>query len=59
MRTKKYFKGITSDLGQSLTLICYSSDMSEMDEEDKLHLNYDLPYKNDITLDTVLASRGC
>ena len=41
-------------MGQSLTLIGYSSELSEMAESDKLHPSYDIPHNYRLTPDTVL-----
>ena len=40
-------------MGQLLTLIGYSSEFSDMDEADELHLSYDFPHNIQLTPDTV------
>ena len=45
-------------MGQSLTLIGYSIELSEMAEADELHLSYNLPQNNQLTPDTVLEFGG-
>ena len=46
-------------MGQSLTLIGYSSELSEMAQADKLHPSYDLPHNDRLTPDTVSDFGGC
>ena len=56
MRSKLIiFKRICSGMGQSLTLIGYSSELSEMAEADILYHSYDIPHNNQLTPDTVLV----
>ena len=45
-------------MGQLLTLIGYSSELSDMAESDKLHLIYDLPHNDWLNHDTVSAFGG-
>ena len=45
-------------LGQSLTRIGYSSELSEMDKAEKSHPSYDLPHKNWPTPVIVSAFHG-
>ena len=45
-------------MGQSLTLIGYSSGLPEVFEADKLNQSYDLPHKDWLTPDTVLTFGG-
>ena len=45
-------------MGQLLTLIGYSSELSEMAEAEKLYWSYNLPHNNFPTPDTVLAFGG-
>ena len=47
-----------SGMGQSLTLIGYSSGLPEIAEEDKLYQSYDLPHNDWLTPDTVLYFGG-
>ena len=54
----QYFKRICSGMGQLLTLIGYSSELSEMAEADELHPSYNLPHNDWLTPDTVLAFGG-
>ena len=42
-------------MGQLLTLIGYSSELSDMAEADELYKSYDLPHNNWLALDTVSA----
>ena len=51
-------KQICLGLGQLLTLIGYSSELSEMAESDKLNPSYNLPHNYWLTPDTVLVFRG-
>ena len=51
-------KRICSGMGHSLTLIGYSSELSEMAESEKLHPSYDLTQNYWLTPDTVLAFGG-
>ena len=51
-------KQICSGLGQLLTLIGYSSELSEMAESDKLHPSYNLPHNDWLTPHTVLEFGG-
>ena len=44
---------------QSLTLIGYSSELSEMAEADELYRSYNLPHNDQLTPDTVLVFGGC
>ena len=44
---------------QSLTLIGYSSGLSDISEEDKLIQSYDIPYNDRVTPDKVLSLGGC
>ena len=44
---------------QSLRLIVYSSELSEMAESDKLYPSYNLPHTDWLTLDTFLEFGGC
>ena len=52
---KEYFNWLSSGLVQFLTLIGYSSELSEMAESDKLNPSYDFPHNNQLPPDTVLA----
>ena len=45
-------------MGQLLTLIGYSSELSDMAEAEKLHPSYNLPHNDCLTPDTVLAFGG-
>ena len=45
-------------MGQSLTLIAYSSELSEMAEADILYRSHDLPHNTRLNPDTVLVFRG-
>ena len=45
-------------MGQLLTLIGYSSELSEMAEAEKLYRSYNLPHNNRLTPDTVVAFGG-
>ena len=45
-------------MGQSLTLIGYSSELSEMAEAEKLYQGYDIPHNNRLTPDTVSGFDG-
>ena len=45
-------------MGQSLTLIGYSSDFSEMAEADKLYRSYYIPQNDQLNPDTVSAFGG-
>ena len=47
-----------SGLGQSLPLISYSSELSEMAEADELYRSYGLPHSNRLTPDTVSEFGG-
>ena len=49
---------ICSGLGQFLTLIGYSSELSEITEADELYQSYDLPHNNRLTLDKFMSSGG-
>ena len=40
-------------MGQSLTLIGYSGELSEMAEADELYHSYNIPQNNRLTPDTV------
>ena len=42
-------------MGQSLTLIAYSSELSEMDEADILYQSYEIPHNNQLIPETVLV----
>ena len=42
-----------------LTLIGYSSELSEMADADKIHASYYVPHNDWLTPDTVLALGGC
>ena len=42
-------------MGHLITLIGYSSELSDMAEADKLHPSYDIPQNDRLTPDTVLA----
>ena len=53
-----YLKRICSGLGPYLTLIGYSSELSEMAEADELYQSYNLPHNDRLTSDTVLAFGG-
>ena len=44
---------------QSLTLIGYSSELSEMAEADELYRSYNIPHNDQLTPDTVSAFGGC
>ena len=46
-------------MGQLLTLIGYSSELSDMAESDELHPSYDILHINRLTPDTVLAFGSC
>ena len=46
-------------LVQFLTLIGYSSELSEMAEADELYPSYNLPHNVHLTPDTVLSFEGC
>ena len=46
-------------MGQLLTLIGYSSELSDMVEADKLYQSYGLPHKNWLTPYTVSAFGSC
>ena len=46
-------------MGQSLTLIGYSSGLHEIAEADKLNQSYDLPHNNQLTPDKFLSFVGC
>ena len=46
-------------MGQSLTLIGYSSEFSEMTEADELYQSYYLPNKDQPTPDTVSEFNNC
>ena len=48
-----------SGLGQYLTLIGYSSELSDMAEAYELHLSYNLPHNDRLNPHTVLAFGGC
>ena len=50
---------ICSGLGQSLSLIGYSSELYEMDEAYEIYWSYDLPHKYCLIPDTVLLFGGC
>ena len=41
-----------------MTLICYSSGLPEMAEENELYRSYDLPHNDWLTPDTVLLFGG-
>ena len=45
-------------MGKSLTLIGYSSELSEMDKEEELHLSYNIPDNDWLTPDTMLSFCG-
>ena len=45
-------------MGKSLTLIGYSSGLSEIAKLDELYWSYDLPHNNWLTPDTVLSFGG-
>ena len=42
-----------SGVGQSLTLIAFSSELSEMTDKEELYRSYYLPHNNQLTPDTV------
>ena len=44
---------------QSLTLIGYSSEFSDMAEADESYQSYDIPHNNRLTPDTVLVFGIC
>ena len=46
-------------MGQSLTIIGYSSGLTEIGEADKLHQSYALPHNDRPTPDKVLSFGGC
>ena len=46
-------------MGQSLTLIGYSSELSDMAEADELYRSYNLPHNYRLIPDTVSAFGGC
>ena len=50
---------ICSGMGQFLTLIGYSSELSEMPEADELYPSYNLPHNYRLTPDTVSEFDGC
>ena len=54
----RIIKKICLGLGQLLTLIGYSIELSGMAESDKLHPSYNLPHNDWLTPDTVLAFCG-
>ena len=43
---------------QSLTLIGYSRELTEMAEADKLYPSYDISHNHDLTPDSVSAFKG-
>ena len=45
-------------MGQSLTLIGYSSELPDMDEAEELYQSYYLPHNYWLTPDTVLSFGG-
>ena len=45
-------------MGQSLTLIGYSSELPDMAEAEKLYRSYDIPQNDWLTPDTVLLFGG-
>ena len=49
---------IFSGLGQSLTLIGYSSGLYDIAEADELYPSYDLPHNDRLTPDIVLLFGG-
>ena len=46
-------------MGKLLTLIGYSSELSEMAEADELRSSYDIPHNDWLTPDTVLEFDSC